>query len=46
MSKDVTETLGQRETRYGDYRNVSATAQQLKETLRAGASWCMMEPYM
>ena len=46
MSKDVIETLGQRENRYGDYRNVSATAQQLKETLRDGASWCMMEPYM
>ena len=44
--KDVTETLGQRENRYGDYRNVAATAQQLKETLRSGASWGIMEPYM
>ena len=46
MSKDVIETLGQREIRYGDYRNVSATAQQLKETLRSSASWGIMEPYM
>ena len=44
--KDVTETLGQRENRYGEYRNVSATAQQLKETLRQGDSWNGMEPYM
>ena len=46
MSKDVIETLEQRETRYGEYRNVSATAQQLKQTLRLGNSWFMMEPYM
>ena len=44
--KDVAETLGQRENRYGEYRNVSTTAQQLKEALRAGASWSIMEPYM
>jgi len=44
--KDVTETLGQRENRYGEYRNVSATAQTLKETLRQGDSWITMEPYM
>jgi hypothetical protein len=44
--KDVTETLDTRGDRYGEYRNVSATAQQLKETLRFGNSWCMMEPYM
>ena len=44
--KDITETLGQREGRYGEYVNVAATAQQLKETLRSGASWIMMEAYM
>ena len=44
--KDVTETLGQREKRYGEYVNVATTAQQLKETLRSGASWGIMEPYM
>ena len=44
--KDVTETLGQRETRYGEYTNVSATSQTLKEDLRLGASWDTMEPYM
>ena len=44
--KDVTETLGQREGRYGEYVKVAATAQQLKETLRSGASWGIMEPYM
>ena len=46
MTKDITETLGQREGRYGEYVNVAATAQQLKETLRSGASWIMMEAYM
>ena len=46
MTKDITETLGQREGRYGEYVNVAATAQQLKETLRSGASWGIMEPYM
>ena len=44
--KDITETLGQREKRYGEYVNVATTAQQLKETLRSGASWGIMEPYM
>ena len=44
--KDVTETLGQREKRYGEYVRVATTAQQLKETLRSGASWGIMEPYM
>lgn len=44
--KDVTETLGLRENRYGEYANVSATSQTLKETLRLGASWGIMEPYM
>ena len=28
--KDITETLGQREGRYGEYVHVAATAQQLK----------------
>jgi hypothetical protein len=44
--KDVTETLDTRGNRYGEYRNVSTTAQQLKENLRDGASWGIMEPYM
>ena len=44
--KDVTETLDQREIRYGEYRKVSGTAQFLKDILRAGDSWNGMEPYM
>ena len=44
--KDVTETLNTRGNRYGEYANVSATSQTLKETLRSGASWGIMEPYM
>ena len=44
--KDVTETLGQREGRYGSYVRVATTAQWLKEGLRGGASWGIMEPYM
>ena len=46
MTKDITETLGQREGRYGEYVHVAATAQQLKETLRGGDSWGIMEAYM
>ena len=44
--KDVTETLDTRGNRYGEYRNVSRTAQFLKDTLRSGESWGIMEPYM
>ena len=44
--KDVTETLDQRENRYGEYVNVSETAQLLKNVLRNSASWGIMEPYM
>ena len=44
--KDVIETLGQRENRYGEYKNVSETAQMLKNILRTSASWGIMEPYM
>ena len=44
--KDVTETLGLRENRYGEFRNVSATSQWLKDIMRGGASWKGMEPYM
>ena len=44
--KDVTETLDQRENRYGEYKNVSATSQWLKDIMRGGDSWNAMEPYM
>ena len=44
--KDVTETLGLRENRYGEFRNVSETSQWLKDIMRGGASWKGMEPYM
>ena len=44
--KDVTETLDTRGNRYGEYRNVSRTAQFLKDTLRSGESCGIMEPYM
>ena len=44
--KDVTETLGQRENRYGEYSKVSGTAQFLKGAIRYGDSWNDMEPYM
>jgi len=44
--KDVIDTLGQRENRYGEYKNVSETAQMLKNILRTSASWGIMEPYM
>ena len=44
--KDVTETLGLRENRYGEFRNVSATSQWLKDIMRGGASWNGMEPFM
>ena len=44
--KDVEETLGQREERYGEYVHVAATAQEIKKILRTGNSWSTMEPYM
>ena len=44
--KDVEETLGQREERYGEYVKVAVTAQWLKDIMRAGDSWSGMEPYM
>lgn len=44
--RDVNETLETRGTRYGEYTNVSSTAQKLKNVLRSAASWDMMEPYM
>ena len=44
--KDITETLGQREGRYGEYVKVAATAQWLKDIMRGGASWNGMEAYM
>ena len=46
MTKDITETLDQREGRYGSYVRVATTAQWLKEGLRGGDSWGIMEPYM
>ncbi len=46
MNKDVTERLDQREGRYGSYVRVAATAQELKEILRRGHSWGIMEAYM
>ena len=46
VMKDVTETLDQRENRYGEYKNVSATSQWLKDIIHAGGSWNAMEPYM
>ena len=46
MTKDVTETLDQREGRYGSYVHVAATAQELKDILRRGHSWGIMEAYM
>ena len=43
---DVTETLNERGNRYGEYKNVSETSQLLKNVLRTGPSWVIMEPYM
>ena len=46
VMKDVTETLDQRENRYGDYSKVAGTSQFLKAVIRHGASWPDMEDYM
>ena len=43
---DVTETLNERGNRYGEYKNVAETSQLLKNVLRTGPSWVIMEPYM
>ena len=39
-------TLAARGNRYGEYVNVSTTAQNLKDILRLTPSWGMMEAYM
>lgn len=44
--RDVESTLVARGDNYGQYSNVSATAQKLKNVLRSSASWDTMEPYM
>ena len=46
VMKDVTETLDQRENRYGDYSKVAGTSQFLKAVIRQGVSWPDMEDYM
>ena len=46
VMKDVTETLGLRENRYGEFKNVSETSQWLEDIMRGGASWKGMEPFM
>lgn len=38
----VEKTLEERGNRYGDYRNVARTAQEIKSTMRCGASWNIM----
>ena len=42
----VVETLRARGNRYGEYVDVSARAQAIKDVLRGGQSWMDMEPYM
>ena len=44
--KNVEDTLSARGDNYGQYTNVSSTAQKLKNVLRSAASWDNMEPYM
>jgi hypothetical protein len=43
---DIQETLETRGKRYGEYTEVAATSQLLKNVLRTAPSWVMMEPYM
>lgn len=42
----VDSTLATRGKRYGEYTDVAETAQVLKEVLRDGKSWGIMESYM
>lgn len=44
--KSVESTLEERGNNYGQYVNVSETAQKLKNVIRSAASWDTMEPYM
>ena len=43
---DIEEVLEKRGSRYGEYQDVSNTAQSLKEVLRSRSSWLQMEPFM
>lgn len=43
---ELEHTLTNRGKHYGKYQFVSTTAQTLKDTLRKGAGWREMEPYM
>lgn len=43
---NIHETLEQRGNRYGEYRNVSSTSQDLKLVIRAGANYHLLEPEM
>jgi small ligand-binding sensory domain FIST len=42
----VDDTLNTRQTRYGNYRDVANTAQDLKLVLRRSKNFFNMEPYM
>lgn len=42
----IHETLEQRGNRYGEYRNVSSTSQDLKLVIRGGANYHLLEPEM
>jgi hypothetical protein len=44
--RTIEEVLIMRGKRYGEYRNVSQTAQLLKSICHSSESWPMMEPYM
>ena len=44
--KDIAETLAARGERYGEYKDVSETAQLLKNIVRTAPSWVLMEAYM
>ena len=41
----VTETLEQREQRYGDYTELAMVAQALKQTMRECEGWQRLAPY-
>lgn len=45
-TKDIEDTLDARGENYGQYIDVSLTAQMLKNTIRNSASWGHMEFYM
>lgn len=43
---DIKKTLNDRKAKYGDFRGHATLSTELKRTMRRGASWAELPPYM